>query len=397
MPLSPGEVRVADSRLAFDFRPVLMPLPSSSTRPDGRKVRYAAVGAGWITQEDFLPGVSNSGNSIVAAIVTGDRVKADALGRKYGAPCVGYDGYDELLRSGEIDAVYLGLPNHLHRDFAVRALDAGVHVLCEKPMAPTEEDCRAMIAAGERTRARLMIAYRLHFEPGYVAALEAVYQGRLGDPRIFSSVFSQQVSPENHRTKPELWAGPLPDMGVYQINAARHFFAAEPEEVFAWACHRAEARFAGVEEMISALLRFPGGGVAQLTVSFGARSVARLSLAGTEGCLEVSPGYGWSTPRIVRLNLAQGVEEKEYPQVDQFGGETQYFSNCILDGQEPEPDGWEGLADVRVIKALESSLRSARPERVESLPPRPRRPSREQVVALPPVPPGELVRARPPE
>ena len=141
-------------------------------RSDGRKVRYAVVGAGWIAQEDFMPGVEHTGNSVMTALVTGDPEKAKELAKKYGIEHVtGYDGYDVLLRSGNIDAVYLALPNSKHRESVVKALEAGIHVLCEKPMAPTEEDCQAMIAASEKSGTKLMIAYRLHFEEATIEAL----------------------------------------------------------------------------------------------------------------------------------------------------------------------------------------------------------------------------------
>src|SRR5689334_15431189 len=128
-------------------------------------VRYAVVGLGHIDQVAVLPAFAHAHeNSALAALVSDDPEKLDRLGRQYDvARRVGYDGYDQLLASGEIDAVYIGLPNHLHADYAIRAARAGVHVLCEKPMAIGEADCRAMIEAAEAGGVRLMIAYRLHF------------------------------------------------------------------------------------------------------------------------------------------------------------------------------------------------------------------------------------------
>src|SRR6516162_1330689 len=117
----------------------------SREHPDQRKVRYAVVGAGWISPEDFMPGVEHTGNSVMTALVTGDRTKAKALAKRYAIPRLyDYDGYGKMLESGEVDAVYLAVPNSMHRDYAVAALNAGIHVLCEKPMARTEEECREM-------------------------------------------------------------------------------------------------------------------------------------------------------------------------------------------------------------------------------------------------------------
>ena len=374
--------------------------PFSHARPDGRTVRYAVVGAGWIAQEDFLPGVKHTGNSVVTALVTGDPKKAQELAKMYDVEHVtDYDGYDALLRSGNIDAIYLALPNNQHRDFAVRALEAGIHVFCEKPMAPTEEDCQAMLAACERGRAKLMIAYRLHFEEGTVAAIGTVNDGTIGEPRVFSSVFCQQVSGENSRAAAENWAGPLQDMGPYPINAVRQLFRAEPTEVFAYAARKAgEPRFAEIEEMVTAVLKFPGNRLAHFTVSFGANPTAKYSVAGTKGSLEVDKAYSWTDPHVHTLTVGEGSpKETTYGLTDQFGGETQYFSDCVLDNQHPEPDGWEGLADVRVIKAIEESLHTGRPVTVEAVPDRPQRPNPALVKKLRHVKPGEMVNASTPD
>src|SRR3984885_781462 len=141
-----------------------MRLPSESReRPDGQKVRYAVVGAGWIAQEDFMPGVAHTGNSVMTALVTSDQSKAKRLLKRFSIPRLyDYDSYERMLHSGDVDAVYLAVPNSMHRVYAVAALNAGIHVLCEKPMARTEEECRDIIEAAAQGSAKLMIAYRLH-------------------------------------------------------------------------------------------------------------------------------------------------------------------------------------------------------------------------------------------
>ncbi len=366
-------------------------------RADGGKVRYAVVGAGWIAQEDFMPGVEHTGNSVMTALVSGDPEKGRELARKYDIEhVVGYDGYDELLRSGKIDAVYISLPNAQHRDPVVKALEAGIHVLCEKPMAPTEEDCQAMIAASEKSGAKLMIAYRLHFEEATIEAIETVRAGKIGEPRIFSSVFSQQISEENSRASKENWAGPLPDMGPYPINAVRQLFETEPTRVFAFTASKDEPRFAEVEEMISVVMHFPGQRLAHFTVSYGANPGGSYQIVGTEGSLQVEPGYTWQQGLTHTLTVGEKKSEKTYGRSDHFGGETKYFSDCVLDDQQPEPDGEEGLADVRVILAIQESLRTGQPQPVAPLT-RKQRPTRGQIMKLSPVKPGKMVHAAPPE
>ena len=345
-----------------------------------------------------MPGVEHTGNSVLAALVTGDAEKARALGKKYGVEITtDYTGYDALLKSGKIDAIYLGTPNNDHTSFVVRALEAGIHVFCEKPMAPTVEECEQMIAAGKKSGAKLMLAYRLHFEEATVEAIEAVREGKIGEPRIFSSVFTQQVSAENSRTVAKNWAGPLPDMGPYPINAARQLFEAEPTEVFAFSASLKEPRFSEVEEMVSVTMRFPNERLSQFTISYGANPMSQYRIVGTEGDLEVSPGYSIPEPLEHTLTVGEKKSTKSFGKVDQFGGETKYFSDCVLDDKEPEPSGEEGLADVRVIKAIEESLKTGRPVQVSPGQTRTQRPSRAQVMKLSAVKQGEMVNAAPPE
>lgn len=365
-------------------------------RADGRKVRYAVVGAGWIAQEDFMPGVAKTGNSVMTALVTGDARKGRELSEKYEIEHVcGYDGFDALLKSGKIDAIYLATPNTMHRDFTIRALAAGIHVLCEKPMAPTIEDCRAMIEAGRKSDAKLMIAYRLHFEEATLEAIETVRSGKLGKPRIFSSIFTQQVEASNHRMEGDKWAGPLPDMGPYPINGVRNLFGAEPIEAFGrTASAKGDERFSKVPEMVSVWLRFADERIAQFTMSYGSEAVSEYRVSGTEGDLMMTPGFTWEKGQTLAVTVKGKKDEKTFDKVDQFAGETKYFSDCVLDNKEPEPDGEEGLCDVCVIKALEKSIASGKVEPVEQIA-RSKRPAREQVEKLAASKPPELIDAKP--
>ncbi|MBV8911459.1 MAG: Gfo/Idh/MocA family oxidoreductase [Acetobacteraceae bacterium] len=321
---------------------------------EGRKVRYAVVGAGWISQAAFMPGVAHTGNSELTAIVTGDHRKAEALGRRYGITrTYHYDAYLAALDSAGFDALYIAVPNGQHRDYAIPALDRGLHVLLEKPMAVTEEDCRAITAAARQGGAKLMIGYRLHFEPATLEAVRLVQSNALGRVRLFSSTFTQHVAFENHRAQNGFWAGPVADMGPYPINAARHLFGAEPVEVMAWG---ARTQGFGFHDTVSVLLRFPEERLAQFTVAYGLNAVDTYRVVGTEGDLQVSPGFGFDARLRHRLTVGESTIETAFPEVDQFGGETAYFSACILQDLEPEPDGEEGRLDVRVVAAVGRAL-----------------------------------------
>ena len=184
-----------------------------------KKIRYAVVGTGWISQIAFMPSIAQTGNSEMTAIVSGNPANAKKLADFYGIEHIySYDRYDEMLASGLVDAVYIALPNSMHADYAIRAAKAGVHALVEKPLAVTAEECAAMIAAADEAQVCLMTAYRLHSEPATLEAIDMIRRGEIGDPRIFSSVFSFPVGAGNHRLKAEHWGGPLQDIGVYCIT-----------------------------------------------------------------------------------------------------------------------------------------------------------------------------------
>ena len=323
---------------------------------DSQMVRYAVVGLGYIAQAAVLPAFAKATNSKLAALISDDPAKLSKLGKKYKAPITcSYDEYDDCLASGEIDAVYIALPNSMHREYTVRACQAGLHVLCEKPMAVTEADCEAMIAAAEEARVKLMVAYRLHFEEANMQAVEFVQSGTLGEVRSFNSIFTMQVKDGDIRVKKELGGGTLYDIGIYCINAARYIFRAEPIEVTAFSANNGDPRFEEIDEMTSAIIRFPGERLASFTASFGAADVSAYQVIGTEGNLRVDPAYEFASGLKHQLTIKGKKREHKFPKRDQFAPELVYFSNCIINNQAPEPSGREGLADVRVIQALYQS------------------------------------------
>ena len=230
-------------------------------REDG-PVRYAVVGLGHIAQVAVLPAFAHATeNSAVTALISDDAGKRVKVGRKYKVKdYFGYDQYDEALASGLFDAVYIALPNHLHREYAERAARSGIHVLCEKPLAVTAEDCEAMIRTADDNGVKLMTAYRLHFDEANLKAVEVVQSGRIGEPKLFNSTFTLQVRDGDIRLNPRSQGGGvLYDIGIYCINAARYLFEAEPESVFAMTDAGDDPRFESVEESVTAMLRFPGG------------------------------------------------------------------------------------------------------------------------------------------
>lgn len=361
---------------------------------NGRKrVRYAVVGLGHIAQAAVLPAFSHATrNSELTALVTGDATKARQIRRKYCVESVySYKDYEKCLRNGGIDAVYIALPNNMHRDYSVAAANAGVHVLCEKPMALDEKECEEMIATARKNGVKLMVAYRLHFNKANLRAVETVKSGKLGSPRIFNSTFTMQVRKDNIRLETEFGGGPLWDIGIYCINAARYLFRAEPEEVFAFDAASKDARFKKVEESVSAVLKFPGARLAAFSCSFGASDVSCYEIVGTKGSLRAEPAYEYAEGLKLRITIGGKMKEHAFGKSDQFGPELLYFSDCILHKREPEPDGEHGLADVRIIRALYESIESGKTVllRIADT----SKPEKRQEIRRPPVQKPELVHA----
>jgi glucose-fructose oxidoreductase len=293
-----------------------------------------------------------------------------------------------------VDAVYLALPNDQHHDFAVRAAHHGVHVLCEKPLAVDERECSAMIGACRRHHVKLMTAYRLHFESATLAALESVGEGLIGEPIAFVSSFTMKVaSPANIRANPPArGGGTFYDIGVYCINAARHLFRAEPIEVFA----ATSGRKGGAEETATATLRFPGGRLATFCVSFGADKTSEYRIIGTRGSIRADPAYELGSGLELHVTREGKSRTLAYGKRDQFAPELIHFSECILHDREPEPSGEEGLADVRVIRALYRSAESGAAVALARGKPRRRQPTRRQEIIRPGVRMPHLVGATPP-
>jgi glucose-fructose oxidoreductase len=361
-----------------------------------KKIRYAVVGQGYFAQVAVLPAFKHaSASSELAALVSDDPRKLRKLGKKYRVGhTLGYDQLDDFLATGAVDAVYLAVPNSLHRDFTLRAARAGVHVLCEKPMAMSEAECQEMIDACEQAGVKLMIAYRLHFERANLEAVDLVTKRRLGEPRAFESSFSFPAEKGNIRLRAGE-GGPLWDIGAYCVNAARYLFRDEPIEVVGITATGRDPRFEDSHETASAVLRFPDERVATFTVSYGVVDTSWYEVLGTKGRLRVEPAYEFAGPTAYSLTIGGKTRKKKFPARDQIAAELVYFSDCIRDDRAPEPSGHEGLADVRVLRAILRSADTGRAVVLGAFEKR-GRPSLAQEDRYPPVEEPDLVHAEPP-
>ncbi len=338
-------------------------------KKDGKKIRYAVVGLGHIAQAAVLPAFKHTGeNTRLTALVSDDSAKLSELSRKYKTEInCHYDEYHKLLRSGEIDAVYIATPNSLHYPFASLAAKEGVHVLCEKPLTSDLRTAFELEEIVKRSGVKFMTGYRLHFDAANLEAIKMIHSAKFGEIRIFNSVFSMQVRDrDNIRLKRQYGGGPLLDIGIYCINAARYLFRDEPFEVFASHVNNTDDRFTEVDEMLAVVLKFPKNRLATFTCSFGASDCSEYKVVGTKASLTLENAYDYSLPMKLFFTKDEKTTVKKYPKHDQFGAEILYFSNCILNNLAPEPSLKEGLIDLQIIRAIQRSSETGETVQVQT-------------------------------
>lgn len=323
-----------------------------------RKVRYAVVGLGTLAVEEILPAFAQSQYSQLSGLVSGEKDKLKHLGKVFGVPedCQWtYDQYEELLSSGEIDAIYIVLPNVMHADYTIRALKAGKHVLCEKPMAATIAECEAMNQASAESGAKLMLAYRLQYEPLNRQVVEWMREERFGKIQSILSCNMQMTTAPDIRLESEMAGGPVGDIGIYSINAARYITGEEPESVFAVAHAPANSRFNEVPANVSFILTFPSGVHASCTCGFDSAIHRSFSVHCQEGVVRMDPSFSYNGLRLFYSEKGEEVEVPGTP-FNQFAGEIDHFSECVLHDRAPRSGGDEGLKDIRVIAAIHRSV-----------------------------------------
>lgn len=333
-----------------------------------KKIRYAVLGLGHVSETAVLPAFEHTENSELCALVSRDEAKRGRLAQRYGVEVTGnHDELERVLRDSRADAVYISTPTAWHRRHTERVARAGVHVLCEKPMAQTVADCQAMIAACEAAGVKLMIAYRLHFDEASLDAISIARGGQIGVPRIFMSLLTAPVQDRDNRTQQQFAGGAAHDLGIDPINTARHLFGAEPVGVFSTSA-RGEQSLHDVDTTTSATLVFDDDRVAQFSVSLAASGVSSYRLLGDKGDLRLEPAYAHDLPLCHVLSIGHNSVDRRFIQRDQFAATIRAFSRAILENGDVGPTGEEGLADVRVIEALLESHQTGRLVRLPRLP-----------------------------
>jgi predicted dehydrogenase len=337
--------------------------------PPRRKIGYAIVGLGKLALGEVLPAFAVSERCRPVALVSGDADKARAVADHYGIDpkrVYDYRNYDSLKDDPAVEAVYIILPNGMHEEFTVRAARAGKHVLCEKPMAPTVEACRTMIAACKKAAVRLMIAYRCHYEPYNQKMIELSRQKAYGPLRFIVSDTVQDVGGANQwRLDPKLsGGGSLVDIGIYSLNAARYLTGEEPVEINAFTfSDPSDPRFKGVEMSTAFQLRFPSGVLANCTSSYGTSRVNRYRVMAAEGWYGLDPATSYRGLRMFRGH-GEVKEEVVLKEVNQFAAEMDHFAECVTSDREPRTPGEEGMKDVRLLQLIYEAARNGKTVKV---------------------------------
>lgn len=325
----------------------------SDLRQGKKKIGYALVGLGYYSTDLLAPALQETETATLAGIVTGTPSKAKVWSKKYGIPeknIYNYENFDEIARNKDIDIVYIVLPNSMHREFTIRAANAGKHVLCEKPMALNAAECREMIDACHRNNVLLSIGYRLHYDPYNIEAM------RLGQEQVFGRVLhiscgaAFRNSSTNHwKLQKKMGGGSLMDMGVYPLQAARYVTGEEPVAVTAQGYSMRDA-FQDINEAVNFQLKFPGGTITNLSTGFHA-SFNYLLASAEKGSFELQPysGYGG-----IRGRSSNG--EMQFPKINQQAAHMDDFALSVRDGKEVRVPGEEGLRDMIVVDATYKAI-----------------------------------------
>ncbi len=333
--------------------------------PPGKKLGWAIVGLGNLAIHQILPAFAQCEKSKVVALVSGHPDKANKLALRYGVNpknIYNYENYDSIKDNPEVDVIYIVLPNSMHAEYTIRGVQAGKHVLSEKPMANTPAECQSMIDAARKADRKLMVAYRLRYEPFTQEMIRMAREQELGPVKIIQTSAGFNIGdPNQWRLKKDMaGGGSLMDIGIYALQAARYISGEEPMEINAMTYSTpGDPRFKEVEENINFQLRFPSGVLANCTSSYGCAYRSQFHALATKGWFELDPGLSYSGLRM-RVNRGNKIEEPSLGARDHFASEMEHMSQCVMQNKDPLTPGEEGLRDLKIMMAIYEAARTGR-------------------------------------
>jgi predicted dehydrogenase len=330
-----------------------------------KKIGFCVVGIGSLAKNQIIPALASTHSAKLVALVSGHAAtKAPPIVEKFNLNpkyVYNYENFDSIKDNPNIDVVYIVLPNSMHAQYTLRALKAGKHVLCEKPMATSVQDCQAMIDAAKAANKILQIGYRLQHEPVNRKAIALLRSGELGKIKNIDAGAGFPIGdPTQWRLNKKLaGGGSMMDIGIYAQNACRYLTGEEPVEVSAMAYSTPnDPRFKEVEETLLFTLRFASGLLTNCTSSYGF-GVNRFKVTCEKGSLEGDPFLSYKDLSLFATLPGKPARQDITPkQVDQFGQEMDDLAHAILENKPSTTPGEEGLKDMKVITALYESAKT---------------------------------------
>ncbi len=327
---------------------------------EGRKLRWGVLGCARIASRALLPAMSRSRNSELTALASRDLKRAQTVAEEYAIPTA-CSPYDRVLEDPSVEAVYIPLPNDMHREWALRAIEAGKHVLCEKPLGLNAQEAQEIAEAAQKAGVQLMegIMYRFHPRSRKIKSLAD--EGAIGEPKLVHAAFTFAYEDlDDYRYDPERGGGALMDVGIYGVSLARWIFGTEPETVVA----SADYGPTGIDLTTVALMRFSDGRLATVQASFGTALQMTYSIVGTEGAIELPhdafvPKEGDTTFQLRGEEDEKGQVEI-VPGVDQYQLMVEHFADAVLEGVKLELPPQESVNNMRVMDAVALSAREGR-------------------------------------
>jgi predicted dehydrogenase len=350
--------------------------PTPTPMPPDQRVGFAVVGLGHLTLDEILPALSMSKKSKLVALVSGSPEKMKNVADQYGVKkeyCYSYADYDKLKDNKDVQVIYIVLPNGMHAEYTIRGAQAGKHILCEKPMANTVAECQAMIDACKQANVKLMIAYRIQYEPHNRKVREMVQANQFGKVKsIIANNGQNSDNPKHWRFNKVLaGGGSLPDVGLYCLNTIRFVLAEEPTEVSAY-LHSTpgDPRFTEVEEQVNWLMKFPSGVQASCATSYGHHDDKSYRVLAETGWIKMDPAFPYQGLKLM-TSQAQGkqnlITEHDMGQKNHFMSEMDHFSDCVKKDKTPFSPGEEGMQDQRIMEAIYQSAREGRPVKLAKI------------------------------
>lgn len=325
---------------------------------DGR-LGVALVGLGGYATGQLAPALQQTVNCYLAGIVTGTPSKIPAWKEKYDIQdknIYNYDNYDSIKNNPDIDIIYVVLPNNMHAEYTIRGFEAGKHVICEKPMAITVEDCDKMIAAAKKANKNLSIGYRLHFEPYNLEMVRCGTQKIFGEIKRLSGGFGFRAGPSQWRlTQKYAGGGPLMDVGIYVIQGMCYTTGMEPIAITAQEGKKTDfERFKEVEQSLKWQFEFPGGLIAEGETSY--QDYMNYLRAETDkGVFELTSAYNYTGQKGSTPNGAM-----TFPHINQQARQMDAIAQSIKQGKQSIVPGEMGRRDVRYLQAIYEAMRTGR-------------------------------------